>query len=337
MKKYKAGDKIDEDFLILKSSVEQTKKGKDYISFDARNLEGRVFEYCRRWDCSEPITGVVRIVGKLKEFKGDLQLVADKWCKGKAEAGDFSPRAPWKLDEPHEMYCQLLNEITYISDKTLQVWTREFLRKLTILTFPKRDLIEDEKPEIVKLHNATGARGIHHAYKSGWLEHTLEVVKLTRATCGVWFEMGHINVVEFNLAMVGAMLHDIGKLYQFELVNGSYQFTDICKAYGYHSNAEQIIGSQLLLVFCLEHGFPLDGMEAYYVIHNIICSHHGKQFSIAPPVYKVSHIVHFADHMSANVNRLSFNLFDKDEVNRDKVYESYLRVRDYGEGDEEEG
>lgn len=329
MKDYKVGEEVDDEFLVLNHSKETTSNGKPFIRMDLRDKEGTVVEKCKRFDCTDPLTGVIRVIGKIDEYKGQKHIKIEKWVQGKSPVEDFLAQAPWPMDSGVTLYNHLLDEVDHIAQVPLRTWTKNFLWHVRRWTFPEKE--EGSEQQFNKIYEATGARGIHHGYQSGWLEHTLEVVGIVRLLAGYWADRGLLNAREEDLALVGAIIHDVGKLFQFEVVDGAYDMTALCKAYGWHSNAEQIIGSQILLTFCLQHGFPLDNVENYFILHNIICSHHGKQFSIAPPVYKISRLVNFADHISADMNRMSANLWDKDEVDRDKVKESYMKVKDYGE------
>ncbi len=175
--------------------------------------------------------------------------------------------------------------------------------------------------------NATAAISIHHAYQHGWVEHVFEVVEISYAYREIFEKIGILSEKEGDLLLAGAFLHDVGKLFQFKCTNGVYEYSDLCKAYGWHSNAEQIIGSNMLLLYCTKEEFPPGGMESFYALNNMIISHHGNQHSIGNSTYIISRLLHFADHVSADVNRMAKNLSDKDEVERDKVRENYMRIK----------
>lgn len=318
---YRTGQLINEDFLLLKASVEETKRGKKYIKFSVRDHGGTEIEQCKRWDCSEiPKWPVLHIVGKVDEFAGNQHIIADKWECGKRSVGEFSPKAPWKLDGK-ALLKEFDEGLGSILNVNLRKWTKDFVFYWEKHGFPKPC-----DSSGVDIENAPAGIVIHHAYQHGWLEHVLEVAAICEKLSNIYGEAGFISEKECDLLMSGAFIHDVGKLFQFKCTNGVYEYTDLCKAYGWHSNAEQIIGSNMLLLYCTKEEFPPGEMNVFYALNNMIISHHGNQFSIGNSSYIISRLLHFADHISADANRMHRNLYDKNEVDRDKVRESYMRI-----------
>lgn len=317
---YRTGQLINEDFLLLKATVEETKKGKKYIKFSVRDSDGTEIEHCKRWDCSEvPTESVLHIIGKVDEYNGHQHIVASKWTCGSRSVEDFSPKAPWSLSGENLM-SQFKKLFTLIRDKDLQDWTREF-----VFYWEKNEFPTGKNG--ASIVNATAAISIHHAYQHGWLEHVLEVIHICLKYRDIFENVKILNKKEGDLLIAGAYLHDIGKLFQFKCTDGVYEFSDLCKAYGWHSNAEQIIGSNMLHMYCAKEEFPPGGTDTVYALNNMIISHHGNQYSIGNSTYIISRLLHFADHTSADINRMSRNLHDKNEVERDKVHESYMRIK----------
>ena len=74
-----------------------------------------------------------------------------------------------------------------------------FLKKLLNHFFKKSDCW-------LHFQEAPAAKGIHHAYIGGLLEHSLSVAKVAD------FLAQHYAGVDRSLLMAGALLHDIGKL-----------------------------------------------------------------------------------------------------------------------------
>ncbi|NIS23575.1 HD domain-containing protein, partial [candidate division KSB1 bacterium] len=164
-----------------------------------------------------------------------------------------------------------------IRHKELSKWTRKFVFYWELNGFP-----DGPGADIL---NATAAISIHHAYQHGWVEHVFEVVEISYAYREIFEKIGILSEKEGDLLLAGAFLHDVGKLFQFKCTNGVYEYSDLCKAYGWHSNAEQIIGSNMLLLYCTKEEFPPGGMESFYALNNMIISHHGNQHSIGNSTY----------------------------------------------------
>ena len=97
--KYRVGQVVDEDFLLLKASVEETKGGKKYIKFNVRDCTGEEIEQCKKWDCCYvPDWRVVHIIGKIDEYAGSQHIIAKSWGCGEKSVGEFSPGAPSEIN-----------------------------------------------------------------------------------------------------------------------------------------------------------------------------------------------------------------------------------------------
>lgn len=318
---YRTGQLINEDFLLLRASVEETKRGKRYVKFNVRDHSGTEIEQCKKWDCSKiPEFPVLHIIGKIDEYAGNQHIIADRWEAGKRAIGEFSPKAPWKLDG-EDLFGKLREGLKEIRNEDLRQWVSDF-----VVYWEKHGFPDPERGVGVDIVNAPAAISIHHAYQHGWLEHVLEVVYVCLKLREIYERSKQITEKEGDLLVSGAFIHDIGKLFQFKYEDGAYEFTNLCKAYGWQSNAEQIMGSNMLLLYCTKEKFPPGGVSIFYALNNMIISHHGNQFSIGNSTYIISRLLHFADHISADANRMLKNLYDKDEVERDKIRESYMRI-----------
>jgi 3'-5' exoribonuclease len=74
-------------------------------------------------------------------------------------------------------------------------------------------------PEVEgRFRQAPAARGMHHAYRSGLLEHTVSTAAAARLLAA------HYQV-DADLAAAGALLHDLGKVWEFEL-DAAIRYTD---------------------------------------------------------------------------------------------------------------
>lgn len=318
-KKFKVGNYVDGEFLVIGSSVKQAKSGKSYIDFDVRALDGTIFEGCKRWDHKDCPEGVILLKGSIDEFNGKLQIKADHWEKGEKEANDFQAKCPWNLNV--EEISGSFNEcLEGISSVDIRKFTELVIDHWSNYSFPcgeKRNLRD-------AFFDHAGAQRNHHCYRHGLLEHTTEVMEHAISIASTHGIGNH----EIDLLIAGCALHDIGKLEEFQLVNAVYQFTDIGKAYGWTSNSHLYIGSQMVNTYVALNPNSIS-MGDLMVIQNIILSHHG-DFGDVKPTYIASMITHMADNVSAQVNRMKMNLLNSTngEVNRDSTQKSYLAVKD---------
>jgi 3'-5' exoribonuclease len=317
-KDLKVGSLAHGEFLVLKSSVKQTKSGKNYLDLDLRALDGTVFNGCKRWDYSKPVDGVIDIQGTVESFNDNIQINIRSWEPGTKCANDFQTKCPWDigLEFLHIRFDRMMSciddeNIAWLVKKMIDYWS-----ETSFLSFDKRDSNKE-------FFEHSGAQRNHHCYRYGLLEHTVEVMEHAMNIA----DTHGITEHEADLLIAGCALHDIGKLDEFHLVNGVYQFSDIGKAYGWTSNAHLYIGSQMLTIY---HAFNKKvSVEDVTVIQNIVMSHHG-DFGDVKPKYIVSMIAHMADNASAQVNRMKMNLINSanGEVDHDSTRQSYLSVKE---------
>jgi len=67
---------------------------------------------------------------------------------------------------------------------------------------------------------APAAKGIHHAYAGGLLEHCLSMARLADMLAG------HYEGIDRSLLIAGALLHDIGKVDELAMEIGVVEYTD---------------------------------------------------------------------------------------------------------------
>lgn len=318
----KQGEGLTAFVLVTKVSSSVAKNGRPFVSFDCRTKEGERFTGCKIWDYDGDMpSGVIKVKGSIDLYNDDVQIKVERWrplTEGdEEEESDFEPKAPWPLDidSLEKRYAQLLSTVL---DEPLADFTGSFIDFWSDHRFPSMTLTSRSFKE----HQ--GARDVHHAYRHGLFEHSIEVAEFALATS----RMHQLNDHEEDLVVVGGLIHDIGKLEEHEPVCGAYDYTQLGKAYGWSSSAHLYIGSQMLAVYYAIHGGISE--EDFMVLQNVIMSHHGS-FGHVKPKYLVSTAIHCADMASSQLNRMRQGLLatDKPEVTRDIVRESYLRVNEY--------
>jgi 3'-5' exoribonuclease len=320
----KSGDRFDDDVLVIKSNVDTTKSGKMYVNFDCRTRKGFAFDGCKIWDssCAPKAGTVIKVKGKIDEFNGSLQIKVKEWTPTQGETGDFQPQAPWGInhDQLHIQFDMLLGRIT---NEELREFIGDFIAYWGCHHFPSEAIREG--PPLFYHH--PGAIKVHHGYRHGLLEHTVEVMESAIAMAGPAVLLDR----ELDLLIAGCAIHDIGKLVEFEYKDGFYDYTPIGRAYGWCSSAHLFIGGQMLTAFCQNHKHaPSD--DDFAILQNIILSHHG-EWSPIKPMYNIAVLVHLADMASSNMNRMRQHLALSENgiVEKDTVRERYMRIYGYDE------
>jgi 3'-5' exoribonuclease len=160
-----------------------------------------------------------------------------------------------------------------------------------------------------KFCTAPASTKFHHSYPGGLYDHTMEVFYGVKNVCEVFPEL------DMEVVGIGALLHDIGKIYNYQLNNPKKTGTKI-PALKYKRREEvQWVGDIVRTLFMVDNYFRKyspenmdrtdDDLEKYQHIQHIIASHHGEVRrgwgSSVNPATAEAQIVHFMDMISSRV------------------------------------
>jgi 3'-5' exoribonuclease len=145
---------------------------------------------------------------------------------------------------------------------------------------------------------APAAKRYHQAYRHGLLEHSLTVAQAVSAISATF------PGIDRDVAVTGALLHDIGKLEAYEVRGGVISMSDRGRLYG------EIALGYYLVRRAIERldGFPPELEQA--VLH-VILSHHGSLEHGSPvvPCTREATLVHMIDNLGGRLG--SFDRLEK--------------------------
>ena len=149
-----------------------------------------------------------------------------------------------------------------------------------------------------RFRDAPAAKHYHQAYRHGLLEHSLTVAQAVSAISATF------GGIDRDVAVTGALLHDIGKLEAYELAGDAVRMTDEGRLYG-----EIPLG-----YYRIRHATEtVDGFsdELAGALAHIILSHHGSLEHGSPvvPCTREATLVHMADNIGARMG--SFDRLEK--------------------------
>jgi 3'-5' exoribonuclease len=150
----------------------------------------------------------------------------------------------------------------------------------------------------IRFRDAPAAKHYHQAYRHGLLEHSVTVAQAVSAISATF------PGIDRDVAVTGAVLHDIGKLEAYELIGEAITMTDQGRLYG-----EIPLGYfRIRTVIETIGGFPADDAQA--LLH-IILSHHGSLEHGSPvvPATREAALVHGIDTLGARLG--SFDRVEK--------------------------
>jgi 3'-5' exoribonuclease len=156
----------------------------------------------------------------------------------------------------------------------------------------------DGSPEWERWRQAPAAKHYHQAYRHGLLEHSLSVAQ------GVSALSSTFPGIDRDVAVTGALLHDIGKIEAYEQAGASIEMSDAGKLHGEIPLGYYMVRRRIEDL----PGFPADVAQA--VLH-IILSHHGKLEHGSPvvPCTREATLVHMIDNLGGTLG--SFDRIEK--------------------------
>ena len=141
--------------------------------------------------------------------------------------------------------------------------------------------------------DAPAAKHYHQAYRHGLLEHSLTVAQAVGAISATF------PGIDRDVAVTGALLHDIGKLDAYDVHDGAISMSDHGRLHG-----EIPLGYfRVRRTIELLDGFPAELAQA--VLH-IILSHHGSLEHGSPvvPCTREATLVHMIDNLGGRLGQL---------------------------------
>lgn len=271
---------IKDIFLVKTVSRAETKTGKPYLMLTIMDKSGEMA--CRVWEKADqlliecPPGAIISLNGQAQTYKGVLQLKVDKIVKLDSSTIDISQFMPTTSGDIEEMAKEIIQIATSI--------TNPWLRKLMFAFFKNNKFM-------VEFKKSTAAKMMHHAYIGGLLEHTLSVVRLAQKVCTLYPTIDH------DLLVSGALLHDIGKIREFDSNLIPPDYSDQGRLVGHMVLGVEMIHQQVTAI----KNFP-DELAA--TLKHLILSHHGQHQFGAPalPMMLEAFVLHFLDDLDAKIN-----------------------------------
>ena len=275
------GDFVDSLFMINDFSFQTTKTGNDYLSLKLIDKTGSI--NAKKWNAS--LTdfkflkngGIYKVRGKVSSFNDISQVIIDSLVEVNTDEISLDEFVPVSNTSIKSMKEELMSFYNSIENEDCKALVKYFLSNNDI--FNKFCLIP-------------GAKLMHHTYAHGLLEHTLEVCRLSNMLAEFHKDKG----IDRDLLIAASILHDISKVKEYEYTT-VVEFTEESRLVG-HIALDSIMVNDA----CRELGLSEEFTNKFL---HLLVSHHGKLEWGSPVIPKTQEavILHYADNISANVNR----------------------------------
>ncbi len=260
--------------LLAKKQIAQTKAGKPYGSLRLADCSGEV--EAKLWDQAEELLAglepgaAVRVAGRVDSYNGRRQIVLSSIEPApEADPTQFMAKSPIKASE---LWGRLTELNLAVKNKRLRRLLNGFFEN------------EEFHGEFGK---APAAKGAHHAYVHGLLEHTVSVGELALKMAD------HYQHLNRDILLSGALLHDIGKTQEFTL-GPPIEYTDAGRLEGHVVLGVRMLDKRLASL----RGFP-DHLASH--LRHLIISHHGLYEFGSPKKPKTPEalVLHMIDDLDA--------------------------------------
>ena len=274
---------------VIKSYETKTaKNGKPYMdglieikgTVPFKVWQGTLFDELNTCDYSDT---KCNIVGKVNEYNGSKSAIL-VGVQALAPKGDYNIEdffeSKYNITAYWDGLCRLIDKSA--SEEAFSVF------KLAMTGISDRFKVE------------FAARSHHDAFMGGLLAHTYKVTSILIRTMKLYPAI--TQAVDYDLLVIGAALHDIGKVYEY--TNGSIIGNGLIVSH--HTFGVEI------LVPLKEQIVALKGEEFYYRLLAIIEQHHG-EFEETPRALE-AYLVHLADNLESNCEAVSESIENGSEV-----------------------
>ena len=267
-------------YALVKSCERKlNKNGEPYLDMVLSDRSGEI--NAKLWKYDENLHGIyevntlVKVQGIITKFNDADQLRIDRIRKvnetDEVSIEDYVTSAVYSGE-------MMFNELICIADAFADEELKAIVK--TILNENKEKLLY--YPAAFKLH---------HAMRSGLLQHTLSIVRLAQSVCKIY------PFVDADLLLSGAMLHDIAKLE--ELVAGE---TGIASGYSVEGTLLGHLVKGAMLVDKTAEKLGVSHDKAVLLEHMLISHHGDPEFGAAVrPLFIEADILAALDRLDARI------------------------------------
>lgn len=276
------GEQVREIYLCKNKVNAKTKTGKTYYSISLQDKTGTID--AKIWDLSSGIDhfeamDYISVEGEVTVYQGALQLNIRRVRlahEGEFDPADYLPSSPYSEED---MFKKLLRFAESIKNPYLSQLVKSFF--------------VDDAATVKAFRKHSAAKSIHHNFVGGLLQHTLRVTEMCDFYCQRY------EILQRDLLLTGALLHDIGKLKELaDFPNNDY--TDAGQLLGHIVIGYQMVSEHIAQI----PGFP---EKLASEVGHLILSHHGELEYGSPkkPALIEAVALNFADNTDAKLEAMS--------------------------------
>jgi len=308
------GEGVKAVFMISERKILVARNGKPYakvlLTDKTGDILGIVWEEARQQVAPLVPGDVVGVKGNMESFEGRLQLRVEKIMKLKDEEVDMSSLVRTTPSDIPSLMSEIRDHIAGIRSACLKAVVEKI--------FFDNGLWE-------LFQKAPAAKGIHHNYIGGLLEHTAYILRAVDAIYPVYRHLG----LNKDLVVAGALLHDIGKIYEYSY-SRVIEMTPMGRLIGHVYLSTHIVDQAISKT----ENFP---EELRLQLLHVLLGHHGQleYGSPKPPMTREAMLLHMLDDLDAKLIGFSSIINatpdEEDFSSYSEVYGRFLYTRVFDE------
>lgn len=268
-------------FLVQFKDVRQKKTGDPYLSLVLSDKTGEID--AKMWDNVQGVLDAfakddfVRVKGETQLYQNRLQLTVHAIARVDDSEVDLADFLPASKRDPEEMWSELMGRVNAMKNCDLQSLLLAVLNDPVIGPAYRR---------------APAAKGIHHAWLGGLLEHVLSLAALAE------FTAAHYADIDADLLLTGVVLHDIGKIRELSYER-SFSYSSDGQLLGHIVIALRILADKLAAL----PDFP---PKLRMLVEHMVISHHGSLEYGSPkvPVFAEALLLHHLDNLDSKMEAM---------------------------------
>lgn len=276
-------------FLVADLALRETKSGKPFLALSLQDRSGTVD--AKVWDNAEAIAArfevndFVRVEAQVDSWQAQLQLNirdAQKVDEAAVDPEDFVPTSRWPR-------ADLLDQLRALLDAEIK---SSEMRRLF-------DILLGDQALMQRFISAPAAKGNHHAFLGGLLEHSLSMARVA-VSLGAHYQNYYPGLLNKDLLIAGCIFHDIGKCLELTYAR-AFDYSEEGQFVGHIVQGVEILTA---LAARAEPALPDDMILQ---LKHLILSHHGKKEFGSPVLPKTPEaiLLHEIDMIDSRMNMLA--------------------------------
>jgi 3'-5' exoribonuclease len=280
-------------FLVQSKDVKQKRTGDPYLALVLMDKTGEID--AKMWDNVADVVDTfgkddfIKVRGEAGLYNNRLQFTVHRLQRIEEREVDLADFLPASRRDAAEMDAELKALVGSIGNV--------HLRALLDAIFADAAVAEAYR-------RAPAAKGIHHAFLGGLLEHVLSLCRLAE------FMALHYSWIDRDLLLTGVLLHDIGKIRELGYQR-SFTYTTEGQLLGHMQIALRLVGDKLAHL-------PQFPVRLRDLVEHMILSHHGKLEYGSPkvPLFPEALLLHHLDNLDSKMETM------RASISRDKALPS---------------